>query len=105
VRGTIELGIFLLFTASIYTCTLLSFRTPELCTGHLIPYSGLYYTGVIYLLCHRGRIEVFNPESKVEPRFCATDLQCPYRELRLGGVDGGRSTVMVGTLDGRSLHS
>jgi hypothetical protein len=29
VRGTIELGIFLLYTANIYTYTLLSYRTPE----------------------------------------------------------------------------
>jgi hypothetical protein len=82
-----------------------SYRTPEYCIEHLVPYSGPYYTGEIYLLCHIGRTEVFSPESRVEPRYCATDLQCPYRELRLGGVDGGRSTVIVGAPDGRSLHS
>jgi hypothetical protein len=78
VRGTIELGIFLLCTASIYTSILLSYRTPGLCTGHLVPYSDPYYTGEIYLLCHRGRTEVFSPESRVEPRYYATDLQFPY---------------------------
>jgi hypothetical protein len=82
-----------------------SYRTPEYCTGHLVPYSGPYYIGEIYLLCHRGRTEVFSPESRVELRYCATDLQCLYRELHLGGVDSEHSTVIVGALDGQSLHS